>query len=301
MGQMRSVARAYAFEGHSPAAVAERLNHYQITLGTDQMTTLIYAIVEPDRGLLRYANAGHPPPLLACHGREPLLLEGVSPPLGAAETWRFEERRVEFPRGATLVLYTDGLVERRGEQLETGLARLQAAMTNGNGDGVDVICRRLLAEAAGAGDDDVTALAVRSLERLGTPAHLTLTPDAEALSALRRMLRRWLDEIGVSEPESEDIVMAANEAWENAIEHGNAFSRAPIDVELALVAEDVVITVRDAGSPGGPSDPDRGRGIELMRALTDEATVELGPFGGIVRLRKRVAVRQETFVRRESR
>jgi anti-sigma regulatory factor (Ser/Thr protein kinase) len=118
---------------------------------------------------------------------------------------------------------------------------------------------------------------------------------------MRRTLRRWLVEAGAGDADVEDIVMAANEAWENAIEHGNAFSRAPIDVELALDGDDVVITVRDAGGPGGPSHPDRGRGIDLMRALMDETTVELGPVGGVVRMRRRIAARQDGFARAAAR
>jgi PAS domain S-box-containing protein len=290
MGQLRSVARAYALEGHSPAVVAERLNHYHLGLGDDQMTTLVYAIAEPDRGLLRYVNAGHPPPLLTLPGEAPLLLDGASPPLGAADSWRFDEREVEFPVGGTLVLYTDGLIEGRSEGIDQGLLRLRSAAIGDTTD-VERICERLHAAglAPGSGADDVTTLVLRAQEQLGNPARFVLGPDREALGALRRALRRWLVEVGAEE-DVEAVTMAANEAWQNAIEHGNAFSRAPIAVEFALEQQDVVITVRDTGlGGGGATDPDRGRGLELMRALMDEVTVDLGAQGAVVTLRRRAA------------
>jgi serine phosphatase RsbU (regulator of sigma subunit)/anti-sigma regulatory factor (Ser/Thr protein kinase) len=290
MGQLRSVARAYALEGHAPAVVAERLNHYHVALGAEQMTTLVYAIVEPDNGRLRYANAGHPPPLLALPGEEPRLLTGVSPPLGASEIWRFEERELPFAPDATLVLYTDGLVERRSQGVDAGLERLRSTVARAGDAALERVCERLIAgsPAAAGADDDVTVLMVRCLPDLGTPARFILGPDPDALAAMRRTLRRWLKEAGVPDGERDGMIMAANEAWQNAIEHGNGFSRAPIDVEFALANGDVVVTVRDAGSPGGPSDPDRGRGLDLMRGLVDEATVELGPHGGVVTLRQGV-------------
>ena len=85
--------------------------------------------------------------------------------------------------------------------------------------------------------------------------------------------------------------MAANEAMQNAIQHGNAFAEAPITVELRQSGELVEIEVRDLGHDDvRRPDPDRGRGVALMRALTDEAELALGgPFGGVVRLRRRLA------------
>jgi anti-sigma regulatory factor (Ser/Thr protein kinase) len=115
-------------------------------------------------------------------------------------------------------------------------------------------------------DDDVTALFVRAEAALGETVRLTLTPDPDALAALRRMLRRWLIEMGAAPDEMGGIVMAANEAWQNAIEHGHDFQPVPVNVRFERDDDEVVVTVRDAGGRGQPAgDPDRGRGIELMR------------------------------------
>jgi anti-sigma regulatory factor (Ser/Thr protein kinase) len=141
-------------------------------------------------------------------------------------------------------------------------------------------------------DDDVTALLVRAEPVLGDRAEFTLSPDRDALAALRRMLRRWLVEGGASDADIAAVTMAANEAWQNAIEHAHAFAPVPIDVAFERSDDEVAITVRDAGTriPGG-SDPDRGRGIQLMQALVDSATIDLGSSrGGLVTLRRRISV-----------
>ncbi|MEA2247395.1 MAG: hypothetical protein QOH46_1924 [Solirubrobacteraceae bacterium] len=135
----------------------------------------------------------------------------------------------------------------------------------------------------------MTALFARAEADLGPSARFTLSPDGEALGALRRMLRRWLTETGASPDDVAAVTMAANEAWENAIEHAHAFAPVPISVAFERRDADVFITVHDAGAPPGESDPDRGRGLALMQALMDEASFSFGGrCGGSVLLRRQV-------------
>jgi PAS domain S-box-containing protein len=294
MGELRSVARAYALEGHGPAALVERMNGYHAALGADLMTTMIFAIVEIDTGSMCFVNAGHPPPLVVGTDGTARALTGSGPPLGVLDTWRYDEQRAEVGPGTTALFYTDGLVERRGERLDTSLDRLRAAAAGAAGAArtPEETCREILeaVDAAGA-DDDVTLVVVRAEPALGPAARLRLSPEPHALRALRRVLTRFLTEAGAEADEVSALVMAANEAWQNALEHGTGFARTTVDVELAVQGGDVTITVRDAGRRDrGPSDPDRGRGIELMRALADEVTLELAPHGSCVRLRR--ALRQ---------
>jgi PAS domain S-box-containing protein len=292
MGQLRSVARAYAVEGHAPVEVAQRLNLYHQTLRADDMTTFVYAVVEPDLGRLRLVNAGHPPPALVVPGSAPRLLEGCSPALGIAELCSPPEIVVDLPPGATVVLYTDGLVERRGEGIADGLSRLLETMGREHGD-VEAL-REAVVECCAPDDldDDVTALFVRAERLLGERVRLTLVPDRDALAALRRMLRRWLAEMGVDQAGAGAIVLAANEAWQNAIEHGHDFAPVPISVRFEREDDELVLTTRDAGGRGMPAgDPDRGRGIALMRALMDDTRLDLGSHrGGTAVLRHRLLV-----------
>jgi anti-sigma regulatory factor (Ser/Thr protein kinase) len=293
MGQLRSVARAYAIEGHPPAQVMSRLNLYHHALRVDDMTTLVYAIVEPDLGMLRVVNAGHPPPALAVPGEPARLLEGSCAALGIAEICEPPELAVEFPPGATLALFTDGLVERRREPIDCGLDRLLEAMSEA-GEDIEALREHVLAACLGPEpvDDDVTALFVRAEPVLGANVRFSLTPDPGALAALRRMLRRWLTEMGAERDEMAAIVMAANEAWQNAIEHGHGFAPVPVTVRFERDDGEVIVRVRDAGGRGlPPGDPDRGRGIELMRGLMDDTSLDLGSHrGGVAVLRRRLRV-----------
>ncbi len=294
MGQLRSVTRAYAVEGHPPAEVIARLNLYHQALRADDLTTLAYMIVEPDRGRLRLVSAGHPPPAILVPGTRARLLEGACPALGIAEVCDPPEIVVDFPPGTTLALYTDGLVERRREGMGPGTARLAAALDNARGD-LDAVREAVVAACTGGEDidDDVTALFVRAEALLGDDVRFTLTPDPDALRALRRLLRRWLAEVGADEEAAAAIVLGANEAWQNAIEHGHGFQPVPAAVRFAREDDEVVITVRDAGGRGlPPGDPDRGRGIDLMKGLVDDVRLDLGSRrGGVAALRHRIGVR----------
>jgi serine phosphatase RsbU (regulator of sigma subunit)/DNA-binding response OmpR family regulator/anti-sigma regulatory factor (Ser/Thr protein kinase) len=293
MGQLRSVARAYALEGHAPAGVVTRLNLYHKALRADDLTTLVYVVVEPDLGRLRLVNAGHPPPALVAPDAPPRLLEGSSPALGIAEVCHPHEVVVDFPPGATLALYTDGLVERRREGIDAGIGRLLDALATAPGD-LDTVRDDVIRACIGDErvDDDVTALFVRAEPVLGTHVRFSLTPDPDALTALRRMLRRWLKEMGADRDEAAAIVMASNEAWQNAIEHGHGFAPLPVSVRFEREDDQIVVTVRDAGGRGHPpGDPDRGRGIELIHALMEETELDLGSHrGGLAVLRQRIRV-----------
>jgi PAS domain S-box-containing protein len=293
MGQLRSVARAYALEGHAPAAFAQRMNVYHRALSPDDLTTIVYAVIEPDRDRISFVNAGHPPPLLVPPRGTPHLLEGVTPPLGVSDLPVHPETVVDFPAGTAIVLYTDGLVERRGEGVDSGLKRLVSAAGTSR-DGLAALRDRVVESCLGpsSGDDDVTALFVRAEAELGASARFTLTPDGEALGALRRMLRRWLGEAGATPDDVAAVTMAANEAWQNAIEHAHAFAPVPISVAFERREDEVFITTHDVG--GGrtsKSDPDRGRGLPLMQALMDEASFSFGGrYGGSVLLRRHLGV-----------
>jgi anti-sigma regulatory factor (Ser/Thr protein kinase) len=272
--------------------VVARLNLYHQALRADDMTTLVYAVVEPDLGRLRLVNAGHPPPALMVPGASARLLEGSCPALGIAEICQPPEIVVDFPPGATLVLYTDGLVERRREGIDAGVSRLLTAVDGAPRD-VEGVRDQVIDACLGGKrvDDDVTALFVRAEAVLGQSVRFTLTPDPDALAAMRRMLRRWLVEMGAASDEMAAIVMASNEAWQNAIEHAHDFAPVPISVAFERRDDDVFITVHDAGATPGESDPDRGRGLALIKALMDEASFSFGGrYGGSVVLRRRLGV-----------
>jgi sigma-B regulation protein RsbU (phosphoserine phosphatase) len=129
MGQLRSAVRAFASTGLGPAALLEALDGYARRHDLGQMTTVVHAELDLRARRLRYACAGHPPPLLVAPGAEPVLLwKGRSLPVDAftAIAASRREAALDLPAGATVLLYTDGLVERRDVSLTPQLERLTA-------------------------------------------------------------------------------------------------------------------------------------------------------------------------------
>ena len=160
MAELRHATRAYLAEGHPPGAVLDRLNSMMMRFLPGEMATMSLLMIELPTGHTRLANAGHPPPLL-CHadGRAEFLVH-PSPLLGLAAS-RPADRELTIPPGATLVLYTDGLVERRGDHLDRGLADLARAAARVEDD-LEDYCDRLLAEAGpDSPSDDIAVVALR--------------------------------------------------------------------------------------------------------------------------------------------
>jgi PAS domain S-box-containing protein len=165
MGQLRSVTRAFALaddQERTPGEVLTSLNRHQLALGSDELFTVIYAIIDPRERAVSWANAGHPAPIMRIGAGETRHLEGGDGLMGIKET-EYEDRRAPMPEGATLVLFTDGLIERRGEALDTGLDRLAAVVESGP-ESPDDLCEHILARLLSADRelrDDVTAVVAK--------------------------------------------------------------------------------------------------------------------------------------------
>jgi len=130
MGQLRNALRAYAVEADSPATVLCRLNRAAYLLDVADLATCLYADVDPATPAVRWASAGHLPPLVAARTGEGRLLTGEpGPPLGVVSSAEYADHELRLDPGGTLVLYTDGLVERPGEPIDTGLTALASATT----------------------------------------------------------------------------------------------------------------------------------------------------------------------------
>jgi serine phosphatase RsbU (regulator of sigma subunit)/anti-sigma regulatory factor (Ser/Thr protein kinase) len=291
MGQLRSAIRAYALHEASPAVLLERLNAFQLSIADDTMATVLLARISLDGTLVTTASAGHPPALLtAPDGQSSWLTGGRGVPLGALDDPGYREARHDVEPGSTLVLYTDGLVESRGEDLQQGLSRLAASVLEGPGD-LEALCDHVLARAEREpGSDDVSLLVLRTVGAAEDRFTLEVAGDAPALAALRVTLRRWLASSDADEAEVSDITMAVNEAVQNAIEHGHSFRARPVEVRLSREDGVIEAVVRDGGRwrPSGATD--RGRGILLMRALVDDVRIDRRADGTVVRLRRRLRV-----------
>jgi serine phosphatase RsbU (regulator of sigma subunit)/PAS domain-containing protein len=126
MGQLRNAARAYALEGHEPNAIMTRLNLVLDRGDEAAIATVVCAVVDPTTGVVRWCSAGHPPPLLLEAGDVRLLEQLHGPLLGADSGTLFSGSELQLAPGATLLLYTDGLLEHRTRSLDAGLDELRA-------------------------------------------------------------------------------------------------------------------------------------------------------------------------------
>jgi anti-sigma regulatory factor (Ser/Thr protein kinase) len=232
-------------------------------------------------------NAGHPPPLFLNGREQPRFLEGGnSVPLGVLPFPPFDELAVSMDPGATLVLYTDGLVERAGEHIDLGLDRLAEAVRGGPTE-PEALCEHLLRQLVpDAGTpDDVALLTLRNIP-MTDRFRVDFSATPEALASMRAMLRRWLRHVGAHEQEIVEIVTACGEAGTNAIEHAGTGSGAQFEVSGAAEQRHVQLTVRDHGVWRAPRPGDQGRGLSLMRTLMDSVEVAPAPGGTTVRLER---------------
>lgn len=161
MAQMRAATRAFASVDPTPESVLDALDRMVTRFDADQLVTLVYVLADARAGTLHVASAGHLPPLLAHpDGTVERLPDADGPPLGLADGRHGLE--LPFGPGDSLLLVTDGLVERRDEDIETGLTRLQNAMRALRGATLDDALSRLVRTVGDeSADDDVAALVLR--------------------------------------------------------------------------------------------------------------------------------------------
>jgi len=179
MGQMRSALRAILMQADDTGAMAEQLNRFALGLGDCMLTTIVLAVFEPATGILRYTNAGHPPPLILGAGgiEDAVYLENVpAPPMGVMDTPSYVQRTLQLEPGSTLLLYTDGLIEKSTEVLDVGLDRLRdTAAAVGAGGDLDALCEGVVSKLVGAESaqfDDVTMIALHVLGTIDKQAVL---------------------------------------------------------------------------------------------------------------------------------
>ena len=290
MGQLRSGLRAYALDGMSPGAVIERLSNLLRQLEPGRTATLVYIVLDPHGGGLSVAAAGHPPPLVKPTGGEPWFMElPGSIPLGAVRHARYDQTDIDVEPGTTIILYTDGLVERPGESLDAGLARLVDAVRGDHGNLEhlgDALLDALLPH--GPGDDDAALLMARALP-LADPLVARFPAEVESIPVMRRLLGRWLDEAGATRADMDDLALASAEAAANAIEHAYGLEPGVVELRAATSEEGrVKVAIRDFGNWRAPRGEHRGRGLQLMEGLTDAIELIRTDEGTTIELSRRL-------------
>jgi anti-sigma regulatory factor (Ser/Thr protein kinase) len=195
-----------------------------------------------------------------------------------------------MPSRSTLLLYTDGLVERRRESIDDGIARATDVVQHNRATALDELANVIMAQLTPANGyhDDVALL----LYRQPAPLELDLAADVNELAASRTALRAWMDKVGITPEQALDVLIAVGEALSNAIEHGHR-NRPDGRVRLRAIAlpDRLHVSVTDNGDWKIPTDlPSlhRGRGVALMRALMQDVTIDPQTTGTTVHMNARI-------------
>ncbi|NBE54718.1 ATP-binding SpoIIE family protein phosphatase [Streptomyces boluensis] len=288
MGQLRTAVRAYARLDLPPHEVLQLLDGLAAEIDASQIATCVYAIHDPNDGRLTYASAGHLPILVRDeHGELHRADEPTGPPLGTGG-WMHTSGSLPFPPGATAVLYTDGLVERRDEDIDQGVALLEQALVGATGT-PQVVCDRLIRTLGVTADhdDDVAVLVLQHPKRTGTDAERFRGAELDLLGGVEAAPRARAFASGVLASwrfptELYDLgVLAASELVANSLQHGTP----PMRLRLRRTDRRLIVEVTDGDDHlprrrrAEPAD-EAGRGIAIVATIASSWGSRRTPGGG---------------------
>ncbi|MGW1956102.1 SpoIIE family protein phosphatase [Streptomyces sp. NPDC001920] len=275
MGQLRSAAHALAKTGMQPRQLMQALDAVVTDLDVpDQLVTCCYLVIAPDAGSVTLCSAGHLPTLVVTPGGGVSRLPApVNAPLGVGDVL-YQQSSAAIPPGAALVLYTDGLVETPGSDIEYQIDKLTTALddaftlSSGLEDAADHVLAALLPDAEGH-DDDVTLLLAQFPAAPLDIAFTELPATASAVSAGRSFAVETLTAWGCAH-KAEDVRLLVSEVLTNAVQHAEG----PVVLHLRRTATELAVEVSDL-SPHLPQprladqDEESGRGLILVDTLAD--------------------------------
>ncbi|MFJ9644587.1 SpoIIE family protein phosphatase [Streptomyces sp. NPDC101206] len=288
MGQLRTAVRAYARLDLPPHEVLQLLDGLAAEIDASQIATCVYAVHDPNEGLLAYASAGHLPILVRdADGTVRRAADPTGPPLGTGG-WLHSSGTIALGPGSTAVLYTDGLVERRGEDIDEGVAALERALAGAQGTPA-VICDRLM-RALGVDadhDDDVAVMVLQQPHRTGADAELFHNAALDLLGGVEAAPRARAFAQGVLTSwrfpvELCDLgVLAASELVANSLQHGTP----PMRLRLRRTDRRLIVEVTDGDDHlprrrrAEPGD-ETGRGISIVATIASSWGCRRTPGGG---------------------
>ncbi|PRY11168.1 ATP-binding SpoIIE family protein phosphatase [Kineococcus rhizosphaerae] len=298
MGQVRNMVRGIAFDGDDrPATLLTRLDQAMAGLELGALATAVLAVVDPPLpGIgarrLRWTNAGHLPPLLRHTGGRVEVLDTCDDlMLGVDATSPRHEHVVALEPGDVLVLYTDGLVERRGLDIDDGVAGVRATL-----QARDVLTAQgwadsLLTTMRASGGEDDTALLVVHVEAAApvgasspdAAVDVVLPADPRSVRDARRLTNRCCNHNGVDDDTTETVVLLTSELVTNAIVHGRSDARlkvvaGPRSVHVEVADDNDRVPVLQTHDDEALS----GRGISLLEVAATRWGVEEAPIGKVV-------------------
>lgn len=288
MGRMRAATAAIAAHVQpSPAALLEGLDAFARSVNGTDYATAACVVLDTRSGQLRYSSAGHPPVLVVSPGGDARCLsDGGGPPFCVIPCHNREQGSTTLEPGSLVVLYTDGLIERRRESLDAGLDRLRAAARDLMNEPIEVVADGLVeAMAADLPSEDDMVLACFRYTPEAARFQMRLPARSSSLAGVRSALRDWLDDQQLMDLHHGDTLLAVSEACTHVVEH--AFQGSPdgeMDVEVTNHGHHIAILVRDFGGWRFSANDNRhsGRGIRIMRNVASRFRVRTTDTGTTV-------------------
>jgi serine/threonine-protein kinase RsbW len=287
MSEIRSAIRATAATVESPSML---LNHIDDILAGQAVgiATAVVGIYHPGTGVLRYASAGHPPPVLLAASGRALWLPGGGAMLGLGISPASDDVTITIPAGATVFLYTDGLLEYGRDVIEgeRALHRAVEGLVVVDGRYAESLHEALFANGTTNADDCATLALHRAYDPDGRDARLSYSSIPLCATLAREALRQFLDRFDFDDDQRFDFITAVGEAVANAIEHGVHDPGCVFHIDARSDSRNILVEIRSPGHwlPFTPNS-ERGRGIPIMRSCAtnlevastqDETRVTLG-------------------------
>ncbi|MFI5496147.1 SpoIIE family protein phosphatase [Actinoplanes sp. NPDC051859] len=278
MGQVRAALRALALTEPAPGTVLAGLDRLVGSLGAESrneeiFVTVVYGVLDQSDGTITLASAGHPPPVLRRAGRDgptaDLVAVPPGAPLGLGGSW--QTSTIVLEPGDTILMFSDGVVERRGRTLSAGLADLVAAAAAAPGGDPRNLCSLATSAVPGRTDDDVAVLAVERAMAQSRAATMQVPAEPTGPSRVRQWMSARLREWAVPEPVIGAAILCTSELTTNALLHAGT----PAQVHIDLSPERLLVSVADTGTRGSVTRAhtdtmsSRGRGLGLIEELSD--------------------------------
>ncbi len=288
MGQLRTALATALLHGDSAAAALEHLDRMAARIPGALASTAVVMILDLMTGELCWCRAGHPPPLLVGSRNACYLIDGAGGPLGIQGRPPYPQACTHIEPGACLLLYTDGLIERRGQVIDEGLNHLASTATQLRDQPPTTLIDELLARALPATGpaDDIALIAARYLP---APLYQRLPAAPDQLSSVRRAVHDWVQAGALPAALGEDLQLTLGEATANAVEHAYVNTE-PGEFTYRVTrcrsgALDVEVCDFGQWRTERPNNYHRGRGLPIIREIGADVVVTPSPAGTQVRFR----------------
>jgi len=301
MGRVREALRSAAIEELEPARVLHHANAAVELSDPKTMVTALFGVLDRLTLRLSYASAGHPPPLLATADGAVRALDGIGIPLGigmmSGVPTGWETRTITLSPGSILALYTDGLIE-SDRDLQAAEERMKAALSRqARGTQQRSALSLVASTIVGRQRDDIALLTVSTAQTPLREIEVSLPANPASARRARHIITRIVNEAGIDEERRFDLQVAVGEAVNNAIEHAGALGSDEFFLRARRRINSITVEISDQGMWLPKLEPpagfdvlsDRGRGLTLMYALSDDVQLERTEDGTTVRLALRLA------------